>query len=227
MDEALFVRTISCPVCNCSFKTTKIKDGKIKFIKKDTDLFRHFEGHSPYLYEVNVCPDCGFSFSDSHKHELTDTQVQKITETISTRWNKQDYGGERTITQAIEAYKLSLLSAQIIRMKASILAGICLRICWLNRMAGNIEEEFKYMQGAVEYFEKVYEEEDLHGNEGLGPELVVYLLGELNYRIGNHSDAVKWFNIAISKYGNNPAVKKHTIDMIRDRWLEIKGEVTK
>ncbi len=227
MDEVLFARTVSCPVCSGSFKTTKIKEGKIKFVKRDTDMFRHFEGLSPYLYEINVCPECGFSFSDSNKYELTDTQIRKVAEIISTKWNKHDYGGERTVMQAVEAYKLALLSAQVVSMKDSVLAGICMRICWLNRMAGNDEEEKKYMKGAVEFFEKVYDKEDLSGSEGLGPEMVVYLLGELNYRLGNHSDAVKWFNIALSKYNNNPDVKKQTINMIRDRWLEIKGEVVK
>lgn len=225
MDENLFLKNVDCPMCGKPFKTTKVRDSKIRLIKRDTDLFRQYEGPNPYLYEINVCPECGFSYYDTFKQTLGDNQIERFIQTISQQWTKKDFCGERTAEQAIETYKLALLSSRIIGLKDSVLAGICLRICWLNRMIGNNDEEKKFMKGAVEFFEKAYDKEDLNASEGLGPEMVVYLLGELNYRLGSNPDAVRWFNIALSKYNNDPAVKKHTIDMIRDRWIEIKPQV--
>lgn len=229
MNGNFFIKKLSCPVCEISFQTTKLKENKkVNIIKKDTDMCTYFSGENPYFYEINVCPFCGFSFSDKFKQKLNSAQINNFTEVFSQQWKQHDYGGQRDANQAIQTYKIALLSGKTIGLKASALASICLRICWLYRLLENREEEKRFMKFAVEFFEKAYEEEELNNDdENINPAVLVYLLGELNYRLDNYEQTVRWFNIAISKYSKDPDVKKHMTDMIRDRWLEIKDKVIK
>jgi uncharacterized protein (DUF2225 family) len=198
----------------------------LKYVKSDTDLCRYYEGGSPYIYEMNVCPHCGFSFSDNFNEFLGTQQIARFLKTVSKNWKKQNYCGERDINSAIEAYKLGLLSAQVANLKSMTMAGICLRICWLYRMLGDNEQEMRFMKEAAGLYEKSYGTEDT-GDKAISPEILVYLLGEMNFRLGNKEKSYSWFNIALTQYSRSPLVKKQTADMIKDRWMEIKDEFKK
>lgn len=225
MDEICYAKKIKCPVCGSTFEATKLKASKLRAVKKDTDMFRYYNGENPYFYEINVCPKCGFAFSDNFKENLNEFHIERFKKLITSHWEMKNYGGKRDVEKGLETYKLALLSAQVMELKSSIIAGILLHICWLNRLMNNSEEEQRFMKGAIESYKKAFEVEDLEGGKSISPEIVIYLLGELNYRIGNFAESAKWFNLAISKYGNNPAVKKQTINMIRDRWMDIREEM--
>lgn len=224
MDDVLYKKGMTCPVCEKEFKTTKIKHSMLKYVGSDTDLFRHYEGGNPYLYEINVCPNCGFSFSDNFSQRLSTSQIANFLKSVSKQWKKQDYCSERSINEAVETYKLALLSGQVVELKEGSIAGICMRLSWLNRMIGNLDEEMRFMKAEVGLLKKVYEIEGI-GDESISPEILVYLLGELNYRLGNFEDSKRWFGIAISKYAGSRNVKKQTADMIKDRWMEIKDKM--
>jgi uncharacterized protein (DUF2225 family) len=196
----------------------------LKFLRSDTDLCRYFDGGNPYLYEINVCPTCGFSFSDKFEQKLDKAQMAKFIKTVSMQWKKQDFCRERDLKDGIEVFKLALLSGQVVGLREASLAGIVLRICWLCRMAGLVEEEKRFMKAAVKFFEKVYEVGGGHEKD-MNPEIVVYLLGEMSFRLGDRENTLKWFNIAISRYSRDPYIKKQTIDMIKDRWLDVKEQL--
>lgn len=225
MDETFYEKTVQCPVCSNSFKQTKIRHNKLHLIKSDTDMCRYYDGVNPYYYEVNVCPQCGFSFTDRFNTELSNADKSNFLKTITMHWKKQNFCGERNLTQAIETLKMALLCGQSIKMKDSVMAGICLRLCWLYREKGNSDEEKRFMKVSVDFYKKAYEVGGMYGEEDTKPEVIVYLLGELNFRLGNSKDAAQWFNIAISQYSHDPSVKRQFADMIRDRWMEIKEQI--
>jgi len=207
------------------FTTYKAKRNKYRLIRKDSDFCPYFEGVDPLFYEINVCTKCGFSFSDNFDAYIDKDRQKKFIETVSTRWNGIDYCQERDIVQAVETFKLALTSAQIVELKDSILAGLCLRISWLNRLQENHDEEKRFMSWAVELYKKAYEYEDFEDTNSISLELVIYLLGELNYRLENYNETYKWFNMALSQYGRNGKVSSSNESLVRDRWLEIKDQV--
>lgn len=227
MDVIYYNHSCTCPVCEINFNTKKIHEKKINVLKKDTDFCKYFEGPNPYFYEINVCPNCGFSFSDNLTKKLTPTNIDNFVKVFAPQWNRIDYTGERDINKAIETFKLAIICGQLIEMKPSSLAKIALKICWLYRINQDKKQELKFAKGAVELFEKAFETEDFNRSDSMGPEAIVYMLGELNYRIGNFEETKKWFNIGLSKYGKSTSAKKQIIDAMRDRWLEIKAEVSK
>lgn len=224
--ESIYEHICICPICEKEFQTKKVREKNIRLLNRDTDFCKYYEGVNPYFYEINVCPMCGFSFSDTGPMRYGSKIIEKFVETFQGQWGGIDYTGERTINQAIDTYKLALICGNVVGQQMSAMAGICLRICWLYRMQGKKAEENRFIKGAIEFFEKAYEEEDF-SKSGMDPETVVYLLGELNYRIEDYEQSKKWFNMGISKYGNSATAKKAIINSLRERWLEIKDTVLK
>ena len=225
MNDIYYTKKIICPVCSNHFKSVKVRNSMLHHIKTDADFCRYFEGVNPYYYEINVCPECGFSFSDNFKKELSTAETDKFSKSITSHWKKKDLCGERSFEQAVDAFKMALLCGQVVGLKDSNLAGICLRLCWLYREKSMIEEEKRFMKAASDFYVKAYEMEGLNDKNEMRPEIIVYLIGELNFRLGNFKESVKWFNLAISKYSRDPSVKKQTMDMIKDRWMEIKDTI--
>jgi len=226
MDEIFYNHNCTCPICAIDFKTKRIHENKIIILKLDSDYCEYFQGPNPYFYEINVCPNCGFSFTDNLNKKLSANNIDNFIKVFASQSNRINYTGERNLVQAIETYKLGIICGQIIEMKPSYLAKICLKICWLYRINQDIKEELKFIKGAVDFFEKAYETEDFNRSDSMEPEMIVYLLGDLNYRYGNYEETKKWFNIGISKYGNSAVAKKQIIQKMRDRWFEIKTEVS-
>lgn len=227
MNDDLYKKNLVCPMCGKSFDSSKVRYDKIRPQKADTDLFKYFYGSNPYFYEINICPHCGFSYTDNYDKLISSVQKQTFQNRISKQWRSKDYGNERAIDQAIESFKLALLSAQTIDMKPSISGGICHRIGCLNRVIGNTSEESRFLTAAVSFYSSAYSSEELGIPNSVKPEIVVYLLGELNFRIERYNESAKWFELAVTKYCGNPDVKKGISDMIRNRWFDVKEQISK
>ena len=88
-----------------------------------------------------------------------------------------------------------------------------MKIAWFNRYAGNAEEEKKYLEHGIEHYGKVYYNSD----NAFPEENVLYMLGELNYRVHDYDKARDWFGKLMAMDKSNPMVKKGS-----ERWFDIK-----
>ena len=104
---------------------------------------------------------------------------------------KQDYSGTRTLEQALATYKLGLLCAQVIQEKDRVVAGLLHHIAWLYRYKE--DHAHMFLEFSLEAYVKVFEREGTGGNEAK----LLYLLGELNRRVGKFHEAVQWFGRVI------------------------------
>jgi uncharacterized protein (DUF2225 family) len=221
--NALYDKKITCPVCKNIFHTKKVRTSATRIEKRDTDFCTHYIGENPILYNVFVCPMCGYAALESNFEEINTAGKKVIEENISKRWTQRSFGDERTALEAIETYKLALLCSQILGHKKGTLANICLKIAWLYRYMGN-EKEFEFLAHAVGCFEKAFATEPLPiGN--LDDVSLLYLIGELHRMIGNYEEAIEWFGKAVS----NPAIRgKKKIDtMTREQWRAAKEAYNK
>ena len=214
MNDSLYAKVVKCPICQNDFKTQKVKTSALRIEKRDSDFCVHYGGVNPIYYGAYVCPSCGYAALESNFEELELKAKRAIQESISSRWVQRDFGLKRTISEAIETYKLALLCGQVARHKKGILGVICLRLAWLYRY-NHEEREIDFLRHASECFEEAYRYEGLPIG-GMDDISITYLLGELNRRLGKYEDAIYWFNKAIG----NPGIKqkKSLETQVREQW---------
>lgn len=212
MDE-LFLKRQTCLLCDAKFKSSRVKRSKQYLLKRDSDFCVHYKGKNPDFYNVYICPQCGYGFSEnfkppaSEKKEMIKTKIKPPVD---------DLCGLRTVEQAVQAYQTALKCALLGEERETIVAGLYLHLAWFNRFKKNEDEEIENLKKAMHHYEKAITTDRKLEN----PATVFYLIGEINRRTGNDKRAVKFFaHIVNDKKINNPNI----IRMARERWQEIRA----
>lgn len=213
----LYDKSVECIFCHHEFKTKKVRSRFARPLKTDADFCQYYETdeQNPILYFINVCPECGFAFSENTTPYFPRGTREVILAQVTSRWNKLNFCGVRTINQAIHTYKLALLSSTLKKEKHIVCAGICLRLAWLYRMINIKEQELRFMRLALAEYLESYSEGDYEKSNS--SELnVLYLIGELNRRLGNYFEAVRFF----SRVVNHPArdTDPKYVKLSREQW---------
>lgn len=217
--DALYDKSFTCPVCKNEFTTKQVKKKYIKVLKRDSDLMVHYDAENPMIYSVVVCKKCGYSNLANKFEELNYKRKQMFHEKLSSIWKEKDYTGERTVREGIETYKLMLFCEDLIEAKYYEKAGTILKISWLYRILGEIEDEAKYQEVALALYKEAFETEDL--SRGVVNDVTVnYLIAELSFRLGDIETATKWMSSLISNRNlrNHPQIEK----LAKEQWLKIK-----
>lgn len=218
--ECLYDKEYVCPVCKSEFKTKKVKSNSIKIVNRESDFRATYEQDNPTYYGVNVCPECGHARFESDFNDVNEASIQLIKKTISQKWKKKNYCNERSLEDAIEVHKLALLNYNITHYKLSAIAKVCLRLSWFYRGIDH-EQELKFTKHTVETYEKAYVSENL--DENPKEELtILYLLGELNRRLGNFKKAIDWFFMG----SKSPVIneEKFISSELKDQMFKVKNE---
>lgn len=219
--EVLFDKKCICQLCGHRFTSKKIRSRYIKCLSHDTDFCPNYEDieHNPLLYTIYVCPACGYSFSDDFTQSLT-TAVKKILEEkVCKNWRPRSYSDKRTIDDAITTYKLAFYCSTLKKEKHIVIAGISLRIAWLNRLLQNDEQEQRFMNMALKEYVEAYNTFDFLGTQ-LSELKILYLLGELSRRTEKIADARKYFSKVIEK--QRTSTELGIIEMAKERWREMR-----
>lgn len=212
VNTLLYDRKVKCPVCGQEIKCRVVKSSVARIKSKDTDTFIRYDIINPYLYDVWVCPICGYAALKSEFSKLRSYQINDIRMKISNEWHGKEYPSIYTEEIAIERYKLALLTAVVADFKDSRKAILCLRLAWMNRILEKKEEEQFYLKKAIEGFLSAYANEDTP-IYGLDTYSLMYLIGELYRRVGNLEEALKWFSNVIVSRGANYKTKDKARDM--------------
>lgn len=195
--DYLYDKTIKCPVCGVESKVKTVKSSAIRVVKKDSDFMIHYNGINPLLYEVLLCNECGYAglgkYFDNFKEKNKEVFIQKV----SQNWRRIEMPEENSLEFAIKQHKIALISSMIKDAKASEKAFICLKTSWLYRLQGDTENELAFQKEALKGFEVAYSSEDFP-IAGLDKYSVLYLIGELNRRIGNDDLALRYFSEVIT-----------------------------
>ena len=134
-EEFLLAKTVRCKVCDQVFKTKVVKNGRVKRLEPDQDLRPRFQYIDTLKYDVTSCPNCGYTAMNRYFDQIMPAQVKLIKEQIVSQF-KPINTEERafyTYDEAIDRYKLSLMSTVVKRGKDSEKAFTCLKIAWLLR----------------------------------------------------------------------------------------------
>lgn len=212
--EPLYQINVTCIYCETTFQTSRLRSSFKKTAATETDFNIRYKLINPDYYVVRVCPTCGFASTENFSNKITTAQKQQFEEQIGTNWILRDYGGQRTWEEALETYQLALLCAQIKEEKIRIVAGLLHHIAWLYREKQDEKQEQRFLQFALNSYIKMYEnEQHLTVNDAR----LMYLIGELNRRLGQYYEAVKWFSRVIN---DKSIIDSAMIAASRQQWAE-------
>ena len=213
--DELYDKTIECPICNIEFTSKKVRASKLRLIKRDEDFLSYYEGENPLKYNVFICPNCGYAATEGKFLSISRKDKEIILNEITSRWNKRSYGNKRTIDEAIITYKLALYIGQLLDYKKIDLGSLCLNLAWLYRIKGQEDEEIRFLGFTKDLYKEGFYKESLV-DTNMDELKLGYLLGEINKRLGNKDEAIKWFNSILSNpnINSNPMLEK----MVREQW---------
>lgn len=217
--EPLYQIKVTCGCCDSVFHTSRVRPSFKKPFKTDTDFCAYYKTVNPDYYVVRVCPTCGFASTDNFSERLTDRQKKAYREKIGNQWHGQDYCGERVAVEAMNTYKLALLSAQAIEEKDRVIASLLHHIAWLYRYEGELEQEKRFIKFALDAYVRMFETE----RDSFSNARMMYLIGELNRRLGEYTEAARWFGRVIQ---DKRIMDAAMIRSCREQWQHIREELT-
>lgn len=223
MNEALYSKKVTCPICGNEFSSMKAKIKSCKVEKKDEDFCTHYEDLNPLYYDIFVCPVCAYAATENSFEDIDGEAVKLLREAFSGRKVSRNFCTQRSLEDAIAACKLAIYTAELRKADFSILAGLCLKLSWYYRFAGD-KLENKFLDYSLQNYLEAFDKEELpFGN--LNEMSVMYLLGELSRRLGKYNDAIRWFGKAVTspEKGENPRIEK----LAREQWILAKEQYKK
>ncbi|MBW6410824.1 DUF2225 domain-containing protein [Clostridium weizhouense] len=203
----LFQKKVTCPVCNNVFNVNVVKINSPRIQSRDSDFFIRYSVANPYFYDVWICNDCGYAALKVDFNSLKKHQRDIVLTNIKPKWKPRVYPDIITETLAIERYKLALLNAIIIELNYSTKAMICLKISWMYRLLNMEKEELHFLNKALIALNNAYMNEGFP-MYGLQRDSTMYLIGELNRRIGNYQEALIWYSKTITSLGSSYKIKE-------------------
>lgn len=218
----LYDVTLTCPVCGNNFQAKAVKSSAYRRQKSDSDFLIRYSLINPYFYEVYLCNVCGYAAMKQDFEKIRDYHIELIQKKVSPKWQGRRYPDVYDAEIAIERYKLALLSSVVMEAKTSRKALTCLRLAWMYRLIEDDKNEQLFLNQALEGFSEAYMNEDFPICS-MDKYTMMYLIGELNRRIGNLDEANQWF----SKILTTPGVPQKIKDLARDQRDLIKEDFSK
>ena len=218
-----YEKKVECICCNKTFSTTKIRTKLIKIESTDTDFCPTYsESSVPALYyNVFVCEHCGFSFTEDFSKYFGPGIKEQLLDQISTKWVQRSYHHERSLSEALDTYKLAFVCGSIKREKYVTLAGLALRIAWSYRKLQNVKQEQRFLKIARDQYIESYSTED-YASTQMTDTRVIYMIAELSRRIGDLDMATRYYSKIIENQRVGGEAK--VIEMAKEQWQLVREE---
>jgi uncharacterized protein len=231
MSTPLWNKKTKCPFCQAEFETTRIRSSAIKIKEKQTDFGNVYEGECAYFYSITACPECTFAALNADFDAVRAGYEPKVMEACrkikeSGRKKPDIFAtGPMTPDTAVKRHELALAFTKLRSYKdLGSVAGLTMHLVWIFRMMGDAEREKAAMVEAV----KAYDEFHQKGGdlpEKLGEPGILYLIGELNRRLGHYREARRNFERALASKEIRSFPK--IANQVRDMMLIAKEQMEK
>jgi uncharacterized protein len=208
MMEDFYTKDLTCELCGREFPSLLVRKSKQAVTKTDSDFCAYYEGEVPYFYHVFICPACGYAFLES----FTKKPGNKMKEKLSPL--PDFFSGKRDAPTAQLAYKRAIECAKMQREDDAVLASLHLQLGWICRLTGDEQKELAALREALGHYVAVYESSNLPDASK-----VMYLIGELNRRLGNLKEAVFWYSKVAGDEKCSAAMRRRA----RDAWQSLRN----
>lgn len=202
----IFEKEVCCPVCDAKFKATSVKVNSPRVLSKDSDLFIRYSTVNPYFYDVWICNSCGYAALKSDFPKLKSYQKDLVLKNITPKWRPRTFSVVLNEIDAIDRYKLALITASIIEKPNSTLGILLLKTGWMYRLLNDEKNEKTFLSQAVEVLSKAYTLEDFP-LYGMQRDSLSYLIADLHRLTGDDANALKWYSSVITSSSSSAKVK--------------------
>lgn len=218
-----YEKDVECLNCKKKFPTLKVRSKSIKVDHTESDFHPIYADNqvNALYYNVFVCQHCGFSFTEDFNKYFAPGVKEQITIQISNNWIPHNFKSERTVFDAIQAYKLALLCATIKKEKFVIISGLTLRLAWLYRSINNTGQEQRFLKMARDFYMESFSTEDFSGTQ-MSSIRIMYMIAELSRRINDYQNATRFFSRVIESQRVGGEAK--LIEMAKEQWELIREE---
>ncbi|WP_313992655.1 DUF2225 domain-containing protein [uncultured Selenomonas sp.] len=221
MSEYIYTVEKPCPICGEKTHVTKLKSRLIT-LSTDEDFCVHYQGVNPYRYRVWLCEHCGFAADEKQFAEepISARDKAKIKELLEGRKINLPYTEERTVEDAIRAYKLGIFFAERLGWTLQKQAGYCMGMAWVYREAGEQEKEAEMLRRAAELYEKsvMTEHYPIHG---MSDNMAMYIAGAAYYRMGDFEKATQM----LSRIMSDQEIRKNDAKLFeraQNLWIDLR-----
>ncbi|MBR4169569.1 MAG: DUF2225 domain-containing protein [Lachnospiraceae bacterium] len=133
IDDFVFDKSYSCPVCYQEFSNPTMKANKVKLVGQDSDLRPKYDPVDPIKYDIIACPHCGYAALSRYFDKITPPQAKLVKSEISSSFHGIKHTLDYSYDDAVERYQLALGNAIVKRARSSEKAYICLKLAWVIR----------------------------------------------------------------------------------------------
>ncbi|MBP7792754.1 MAG: DUF2225 domain-containing protein [Candidatus Goldbacteria bacterium] len=217
--DPIWFKEVTCPVCGAKHRTPRVKPSFLKVKSVDSDFHKTYEIVNPVLYAITTCNECNYSARNSDYDKVTLEYHKEIIDlAMSIKNSKKNviFKNEKnpSIEEVINKHLLAIYFYKSFKPEnPSIISGLYMHLVWIYRDAGDVAKEREYVKYAIEYYVKTYER-GIQIPEKIGVPGIMYLIGDLNRRLENYSEAVQWFSKVVRSdmIDNYPNIKNLTYE---------------
>lgn len=215
--QTFWEQEFRCPVCGKTFHSVRVFSNAIKIKDRDSDLKPTYDGVNALLFQPVTCPECLYTaFENDFEMSLSQRQKEMLTklcEKLKTMLSI-NLSKDRDLKDGASLFTIAA-AVYVLVEKHLRAAEAYLKLAWIFRELNDPGEESKALTAALKHFTESYTKEELSDEQQI---MVLFYLGELNARLSNKKEAVKWFSTLIQKFPNSSSIY---VKLARKEWQEV------
>jgi uncharacterized protein len=220
---AFYTKSVTCPVCQHPFPARVVRTQSDQPVQRETDFHQiYMSAFNPSDYEVWVCPNDLYAALPVDFGPLAFSQrapmIEVLDEFVQREWGgrRPDFGVDRSLELRVQTLMLALAVCRARGEGPLRRAALLHRLAWCCRERNDAAGEQAWLLEALEAYRAAHAQADMDSDkEDLR---VQYLCGEIAMRLGDRTEAYRWFGNALL----HPALSKHAMwaRMIREQMGE-------
>jgi uncharacterized protein (DUF2225 family) len=215
-DNFVYMKKITCPVCNNSIELQVVRYTKLAIDKVDLDSRRHFVGFEPLWYSVQICSQCKYASLIEDFDKITEKAKSSIPQNLSElKYGIEgDFTTKRTIDQVFTLYYLALHCIEGLNNKSQE-SKLWLRLAWLYDDVAELELSKMASEKALILYKDLFQNSRSQTTVEQDQRMTM-LLAELCVRNGLMTEAQQYFRDTIVHKGGNKVMNETARDRMHD-----------
>ena len=221
MSDKTFTVEKTCPICKESTRVVKVRS-RLPVLKRDEDGCVHYEDFNPYYYTVWTCEHCGFAADEkTFTTKMPDRHLKILRGDLLANKFGIDFVEERTLDDAIFAFKLAISYVEQVEGKFSTQAKYAHQLAWIYRDAGDEKNERKFLERAAKLYDSALAKETFPV-DGLSDSGAVYLIGAIYWHLGEPEKSAAYLSRLVGDDGLRSRDPR-LFDKVRDLWGDVRA----